>query len=143
MVDFKKGQRVTHPKVNCVMVVNGSASIGGVKTSNGHFKAATKKGYTSCTYRINGRTNQIDFPTHELVLVPDVKLRRPEDELNQLLQQAIKSLTDGGMEQDTAIAMVVDNFKRLNNSNVPITLVALCSENPFDPDWNQTTNEKY
>lgn len=135
MVDFKKGQRVTHPTVNCVMVVNGSASIGGVKTSDGHFKAATKKGHTSCTYRINGRTIQIDFPTHELVLAPDVKLRRPEDELNQLLQQAIKRLTDGGMEQDTATEKVVNNFKLLNNSNLPINLVALCSEYPFDPDW--------
>lgn len=135
MADFKKGQRVTHRTVKGVMVVNGSASIGGVRTSIGHFKAATKKGYTSCTYRINGRTVQMDFPTSELVLVPDFKIRSAEDECNQFLQQAINRLTDRGMEQDTAFARVTSNFKRLNSSDLHITLEALCSENPFDPDW--------
>ncbi|MEE1982757.1 hypothetical protein [Shewanella xiamenensis] len=135
MVDFKKGQRVTHPTVNCEMVVDGSASIGGVRTSNGNFRSAPKMGYTSCTYRANGRTIKSDFPTSELVLVQKAKLRTPEEEMNQFLQNAIKILTDGGMEQDTAIEKVINNFKSLNNSNMPITLVALCSENPFDPDW--------
>ncbi|MGI2049877.1 hypothetical protein [Shewanella oncorhynchi] len=121
MADLTNGQRVTHKSVRGVMKVN---------------KVAVKKGYTRCQYQVNGRTIQEDFPTDELVPVADVKIPSPINECAQLLEQAVLKLMDEGIERSKAIERVERNFFHLSNSNLTVTLAAICSENPFDPDWN-------
>lgn len=111
MADLKKGQRVTHPSVNAVLIVNSPASIGGMRTSNGIYKTATRKGHTNCKYQANGRMVQADFPTNELVPVADVEIRSSIDTCKQLLEQAVLKLMDRGIEQDKSIERVRHNFR--------------------------------
>ncbi|MEI8616491.1 hypothetical protein P4S54_23615 [Shewanella sp. PP-He15 brown] len=43
MADLKKGQRVTHPSVNAVLIVNSPASIGGCEPATVFIKQRLEK----------------------------------------------------------------------------------------------------